>query len=35
MKQVYKLNTVRLEDSETFFSFYEKLSEKRRQKIDG
>lgn len=35
MKQVYKLNTERLEDSETFFGFYEKLSEKRRQKIDG
>ena len=35
MKQVYKLNTKMLEDSETFFSFYEKLSAKRRQKIDG
>ena len=35
MKQVYKLHTKMLEDSETFFSFYEKLSEKRRQKIDG
>ena len=35
MKQVYKLNTKILEDSETFFSFYEKLSAKRRQKIDG
>lgn len=35
MKQVYKFNTERLEDSETFFSFYEKLSEKRRKKIDA
>ncbi len=35
MKQVYKLNTEELENSETFFSFYEKLSEKRRQKINS
>ena len=35
MKQVYKLNTKMLEDSEIFFSYYEKLSAKRRQKIDG
>lgn len=35
MKQVYKLNTKMLEDSETFFSYYEKLSAQRRKKIDG
>lgn len=35
MKQVYKLNTKMLEDSENFCNFYEKLSAKRRQKIDG
>lgn len=35
MKQIYKLNTEILEDSETFLGFYEKLSEKRRQKIDS
>ena len=35
MKQVYKLNTRMLEDSEAFFYFYEKLSRRRRQKIDG
>lgn len=35
MKQVYKLNTESLDDSDTFFGFYEKLSNKRRQKIDG
>ncbi|MCI8300013.1 MAG: 4'-phosphopantetheinyl transferase superfamily protein [Lachnospiraceae bacterium] len=35
MKQVYKLNTTILEDPETFFGFYEKLSDKRRRKIAG
>lgn len=35
MKQVYKLNTKMLEDPEVFLGFYEKLSEKRRQKIDS
>lgn len=35
MKQVYKLNIKMLEDSENFCNFYEKLSAKRRQKIDG
>lgn len=35
MKQVYKLNTKMLEDLETFFSYYEKLSAQRRKKIDG
>ena len=28
IKQFYKLNTERLENSETFFDFYEKLSDK-------
>lgn len=35
MRQIYKFNTEVLEDPEVFFGFYEKLSEKRRQKIDS
>ncbi len=35
MQQIYKINTDILEETQVFFSFYEKLSEKRQQKIDS
>ena len=35
MQQIYKINTEKLEEPEVFSSFYEKVSNKRKQKIDS